>query len=76
MSRTPKKPPLALDMDFSEALTRFAKTDPKDVKTSAVLDKKRKKRTRCFLDCYTKGEKIAFLLVPKREQSKKVQNFL
>lgn len=32
MSRTPKKPPLALDMDFSEALTRFAKADPKELK--------------------------------------------
>jgi len=31
MSRTPKKPPLALDMDFSEALTRFAKVDPKEL---------------------------------------------
>ena len=31
MSRTPKKPPLALDMDFSEALKRFAKVDPNEV---------------------------------------------
>lgn len=31
MSRTPKKPPLALDMNFSEALTRFAKVDPKEL---------------------------------------------
>jgi len=32
MSRGPKKPPLALDMDFSEALTRFAKVDPDEMK--------------------------------------------
>ena len=32
MSRTPKKPPLALDMDFSEALTRFAKVEPEELK--------------------------------------------
>lgn len=38
MSRTPKKPPLALDMDFSEALTRFANVDPKE------LQKKIKKK--------------------------------
>ena len=31
MSRTPKKPPLALDMDFSEALTRFSKVNPKEL---------------------------------------------
>jgi len=31
MSRTPKKPPLVLDMDFTEALTRFAQTDPKEL---------------------------------------------
>lgn len=28
MSKAPRKPPLALDMDFSEALTRFARVDP------------------------------------------------
>lgn len=38
MSRAPKKPPLALDMDFSEALTRFAKVDPNE------LQKKIKKK--------------------------------
>ena len=31
MSTKKNKPPLALDMDFSEALTRFAKVDPKEV---------------------------------------------
>jgi len=31
MSRAPRKPPLALDMDFSEALTRFAKVDPNEL---------------------------------------------
>jgi len=28
LSKTPRKPPLALDMDFSEALKRFANVDP------------------------------------------------
>jgi len=28
VSKTPRKPPLALDMDFSEALKRFANVDP------------------------------------------------
>jgi len=32
MSRTPRKPPLALDMDFSEAVQRFAKVKPEDLK--------------------------------------------
>ena len=31
MSRAPKKPPLVLDMDFSEALTRFAQVDPNEI---------------------------------------------
>ena len=40
MSRTPKKPPLALDMDFSEALTRFAQTDPNELPDKFTLKKK------------------------------------
>ena len=40
MSRTPKKPPLALDMDFSEALTRFAKVDPNELPEKFILKKK------------------------------------
>ena len=32
MSSRKNKPPLALGMDFNEALHRFAKTDPKEVK--------------------------------------------
>lgn len=31
MSAKKNKPPLVLDMDFSEALQRFAKTEPKEV---------------------------------------------
>ena len=43
MSRAPKKPPLALDMDFSEALTRFAKTDPNDLPDNVRLKRGAKK---------------------------------
>lgn len=39
MSRTPRKPPLALDMDFSEALQRFAKTDVNDLPDNVKLKK-------------------------------------
>lgn len=37
MSRSPKKPPLALDMDFSEALLRFANTDPEEIKDTLQI---------------------------------------
>jgi len=35
-----KKPPLALDMDFSEALTRFAKVDADELPDNVRLKKK------------------------------------
>ena len=34
MSKIPNKPPLALDMDFGEALTRFAKVDQNEMKNA------------------------------------------
>ena len=43
MSRAPRKPPLALDMDFAEALHRFGKTELSDLPDSVKL--KKKKRT-------------------------------
>lgn len=36
MSRKPKKPPLSLDISFEDALARFAKTDPNEVKDSML----------------------------------------
>ena len=44
MSKTPRKPPLALDMDFSEALTRFAKVDPNELPKNVLLKKKGAKK--------------------------------
>lgn len=44
MSRAPKKPPLALNMDFGEALTRFAKTDPDELPDKFKLKKKGAKK--------------------------------
>ena len=44
MSKTPRKPPLALDMDFSEALTRFAKVDPNELPDKFILKKKGAKK--------------------------------
>lgn len=40
MSKAPRKPPLVLDMDFSETLTRFALTDPKESADNVILKKK------------------------------------
>jgi len=37
-----KKPPLALDMEFGEALRRFAKTDLSDLPDSVKLNRKRR----------------------------------
>jgi len=36
------EPPLKLDMDFSEALRRFVKTDPKEVEESIERAKQKK----------------------------------
>lgn len=36
------EPPLKLDMSFSEALGRFARTDPKEVKESVERSKTKK----------------------------------
>ena len=41
MSARKNKPPLALGMDFNEALHRFAKVDPKKLKSNTL--KKNKK---------------------------------
>jgi len=37
MTKRPKKyePPLTLDMDFDEAMKRFAQTDPKEITSNA-----------------------------------------
>jgi len=42
MSSPPNEPPLALDMDFNEAMSRFANTDPKEIKGDHRLKNKRK----------------------------------
>lgn len=42
MSRAPKKPPLALDMEFDEALRRFARTDPAELPDGVKLNRKRR----------------------------------
>lgn len=42
MSKAPRKPPLALDMDFSEALTRFAKVDPNELSQKKIKKKPKK----------------------------------
>lgn len=36
------EPPLFLDMDFGEALVRFAKTEPEEVKESVDRSKQKK----------------------------------
>ncbi len=40
--RDKREPPLALDMDFAEALARFAQTDPQEVKESIERAKTKK----------------------------------
>jgi len=40
MSRTPRKPPLVLDLDFNEALKRYAKTDINELPDNIRLKKK------------------------------------
>ena len=42
MSTKEKEPPLALDMDFGEALSRFAQVDPNEIKGDKRLEGKRK----------------------------------
>ena len=44
MSTKKNKPPLALGMDFSEALHRFANTDPKELPEKFLLKKKEPKK--------------------------------
>jgi len=41
VSRAPRKPPLKLDMDFDEALRRFAKTSLSDLPDRVRLKKKK-----------------------------------
>ena len=43
MSPPPNKPPLALDMDFDEAMKRFANTDLDDLPDNVKLKKIKKK---------------------------------
>lgn len=42
MSSRKNKPPLALDMEFGEALRRFANTDPSELPDGVKLNRKRK----------------------------------
>lgn len=42
MSRTPKKSPLVLEMDFEEALRRFSQTEPDELKQRLDEEKKAK----------------------------------
>ena len=44
MSAPANEPPLGLDMDFNEAMSRFANTDPKEIKEDKRLQNKRKKK--------------------------------
>ena len=44
MSSRKNKPPLALEMDFNEALHRFAKVDPKELPDKFLLKKKGAKK--------------------------------
>jgi len=44
MSIPANEPPLALDMDFNEAMSRFANTDPKEIKDDKRRRDKRKKK--------------------------------
>ena len=44
MSTKKNKPPLKLEMDFNEALHRFANTDPKEVKKEPSKKTLRSKR--------------------------------
>ena len=44
MSARKNKPPLALGMDFDEALHRFARTDPKELPERFLLKKKGAKK--------------------------------
>ena len=44
MSTPANEPPLGLDMDFNEAMSRFANTDPSEIKKDKRLKNKRKRR--------------------------------
>jgi len=44
MSTKKNKPPLALNMDFGEALSRFAKVDPNELPERFILKKKGAKK--------------------------------
>ena len=46
MSSKKRKPPLALDMDFGEALERFANVDPNEIKDDIKIKKKRGRKPR------------------------------
>ncbi len=53
------EPPLNLDMDFGEALTRFLQTDPQEVQESIERSKQKK----------PPGDKVARKPSRKRESS-------
>ena len=42
MSAPENEPPLALDMDFEQALSRFSQVDPNEIKGDKRLEGKRK----------------------------------
>ena len=44
MSAPENEPPLALDMDFDEAMSKFANTDPKEIKGDKRLKNKQKRK--------------------------------
>ena len=44
MSAAKNEPPLALDMDFNEAMSRFANTDPSEIKGDKRLKNKQKRK--------------------------------
>ena len=46
MSATKNKPPLGLDMDFGEALERFANVDPNEIEGDIKIKKKRGRKPR------------------------------
>ena len=46
MSAPANEPPLGLDMDFNEAMSRFANTDPSEINKDKRLKNKRKKKSK------------------------------
>ena len=46
MTASPNKPPLAIEMDFGEALQRFANVDPNEIENDIKIKKKRGRKPR------------------------------